>query len=245
MRVSLPRPHLLFRRRRISPRAPCARSGAAGADARGRTRRDQSDSRGRGNAARAVVDLRGDRRLMAAFDHAVIGAGEQQHGGGRGTGAARHIEFEQRGSAAMRGAQQRRIRSSPHMRARPRGGRRTSFQFQLQRLSDASSNIHRDRLFKRWPIMGSKLRHERDFARARRGRHAASAAHPHARTRGPGANARHCLVLGRFGKRLVKVYGLCAGGVNLRPGVANSARRAVRPDLERPPQTGQAHGCPV
>jgi hypothetical protein len=34
------------------------------------------------------------------------------------------------------------------MRARPRSGRRPSFQFQLQRLSEASSNIHRDRLFK-------------------------------------------------------------------------------------------------
>ena len=39
-----------------------------------------------------VLHLRGDRRHMAALDHAVAGAGEQQQGGGRGADAARHIQ---------------------------------------------------------------------------------------------------------------------------------------------------------
>src|SRR6185437_2523566 len=40
------------------------------------------------------------------------------------------------------------------------------------------------------------------------------------------AKRRQCLVFGLFGKRLVKVYGLCAGSLNLRRGVANLARWA-------------------
>ena len=49
----------------------------------------EADAVGRGVAD--VLDLRGDHLAVAAFDHAVKSAGEQQQGGGRGTGAARHF----------------------------------------------------------------------------------------------------------------------------------------------------------
>ncbi len=169
-----------------------------------------------GSSIADVLHLRGDRRRMAAFDHAVIGAGEQQHGGGAGAGAARHFQGEQRAAPAAREAQNARVRRRPGMHAQPPGGRCTSFQFQLQRLSEASSIIHRDRLFKTLAPHGQQA-----LARARFRScpdwypGVVVATQSHARIHGERAKRRHCLVFGPFGKRLVKVYGLCAGRFNL------------------------------
>ena len=41
-----------------------------------------------------VLNLGGDHRAVAAFDHAVPGAGEQQQSGGAGAGAVRHFQFD-------------------------------------------------------------------------------------------------------------------------------------------------------
>ena len=85
-----------------------------------------------------------------------------------------------------------------HARAPP-GGRGASLQNQLQRLNEASSTMHRDRLFKLDP----------EWA-------ASSDESPHGFMRGLALSKRdQGLVLGRFGKRLVKVYELCSAGRNL------------------------------